>query len=504
MTVATLALLDSPTHTEPVDAVIVGTAIGAGGVVLASGAERLDEATDGRLAEALAILGATGKEGEVVKVATLGALPAPLVVAAGLGAQADRYTTEAVRRAAGAATRELGGRTRVLSTLGLVNGAQPDPALLVAAGEGALLGAYRFTRYKTDAGAPAPEQVSLAVPDAKDKASRAAMRRATAVVAAVTFARDLVNLAPNELYPAEFAARAAEAAGQAGVDVEVLDEKALRKGGYGGILGVGAGSARPPRLIRLSYRPTGARTRVGLVGKGITFDSGGLSIKGAKDMEWMKSDMAGAAAVVATVTLAAGLKVPVEVIATLPMAENMPGGSAYRPQDVLTMYGGRRVEVLNTDAEGRLILADAIARACEDSPAYLVDAATLTGAQLVSLGTRTAGVMGNDEDFRARVVSAAAKAGEAVWPMPMPAELRTDLDSPVADLANITGHRNGGMLSAAQFLSEFVADGVTWAHIDVAGPAFNTGSPWGYTPKGGTGVPVRTLLAVLEDIAANG
>ncbi len=288
------------------------------------------------------------------------------------------------------------------------------------------------------------------------------------------------------------------------MDVEVLDEKALRKGGYGGILGVGAGSARPPRLIRLSYRPTGARTRVGLVGKGITFDSGGLSIKGAKDMEWMKSDMAGAAAVVATVTLAAGLKVPVEVIATLPMAENMPGGSAYRPQDVLTMYGGRRVEVLNTDAEGRLILADAIARACEDSPAYLVDAATLTGAQLVSLGTRTAGVMGNDEDFRARVVSAAAKAGEAVWPMPMPAELRTDLDSPVADLANITGHRNGGMLSAAQFLSEFVADGVTWAHIDVAGPAFNTGSPWGYTPKGGTGVPVRTLLAVLEDIAANG
>ncbi len=231
MTVATLALLDSPTHTEPVDAVIVGTAIGAGGVVLAPGAERLDEATDGRLAEALAILGATGKEGEVVKVATLGALPAPLVVAAGLGAQADRYTTEAVRRAAGAATRELGGRTRVLSTLGLVNGAQPDPALLVAAGEGALLGAYRFTRYKTDAGAPAPEQVSLAVPDAKDKASRAAMRRATAVVAAVTFARDLVNLAPNELYPAEFAARAAEAAGQAGVDVEVLDEKALRKGG---------------------------------------------------------------------------------------------------------------------------------------------------------------------------------------------------------------------------------------------------------------------------------
>jgi leucyl aminopeptidase len=295
-----------------------------------------------------------------------------------------------------------------------------------------------------------------------------------------------------------------QAAGKAGVEVEVLDEKALRKAGYGGILAVGSGSARPPRLVRLTYRGPRAKTRVALVGKGITFDSGGLSIKGAKDMEWMKSDMAGAAAVIATVMVAAALRVPVEVIATVPMAENMPGGSAYRPQDVLTMYGGRRIEVLNTDAEGRLILADALARACEDSPAYLLDTATLTGAQVVSLGARTAGVMGTDEVLRARVVAAAGLAGEAVWPMPMPAELRSDLDSTVADMANITGHRNGGMLAAAQFLAAFVTEGVRWAHLDVAGPAFNTGSPWGYTPKGGTGVPVRTLLAVLEDIAANG
>jgi leucyl aminopeptidase len=504
MTVATLALLDAPAHTQPVDAVVVGTATGSDGVVLAPGAESLEEATGGRLAQALVALGATGEEGEIVKVATMGTLPAPVVVAVGLGAASDRYGPESVRRAAGVATRELGGRSRVVSTLALVNGEQPDPALLVAAGEGALLGAYRFTRYKTDPGAPPPEQISLTVPDAKDRASRAAVKRATAVARAVAFARDLVNLAPNELYPAEFAARAGQAAGQVGVEVEVLEEKALKRAGFGGILAVGGGSARPPRLVRLTYRGPRAKTRVALVGKGITFDSGGLSIKGAKEMEWMKSDMGGAAAVIAAVTLVATLKVPVEVIATVPMAENMPGGSAYRPQDVLTMYGGQRVEVLNTDAEGRLILADAIARACEDSPAYLLDTATLTGAQLVSLGARTAGVMGTDENLRARVVAAAALAGEGAWPMPLPEELRKDLDSPVADLANVTGHRNGGMLSAAQFLSAFVADGVGWVHIDVAGPAFNLGDPWGYTPRGGTGVAVRTLLAILEDIAAHG
>ena len=512
---ATLALLDAAPHTHSADALIIGTAVGPDGVQLAPGAESVDKALGGRLAEALASLGATGKEGEVVKIATLGQLPTPVVAAVGLGKPGldapgtgdedidGQYAPEAVRRAAGAATRELGGRLSVLSLLSLVNGPIPDPSVLVAAGEGALLGAYRFTRYKSDTGPAAPATIALAVPDAKDKTSRAAMKRATAVAAAVAAARDLVNLAPNELYPAEFAARAGALAEKAGVTFEVLDERALKRGGYGGILGVGAGSSRPPRLVRLSYRGPRATTKVALVGKGITFDSGGLDIKSASGMEQMKSDMAGAAAVIVTVTLAAALKVPVEVVATVPMAENMPGGSAYRPQDVLTMYGGQRVEVLNTDAEGRLILADAMVRAGEDSPAYLLDTATLTGAQVVALGNRTAGVMGH-ESLRARVVTAAAKAGESVWPMPMPAELRPDLDSPVADIANITGHRNGGMLAAAHFLAEFVPDGVQWAHIDVAGPAYNPGEAWGYTPKGGTGSPVRTLLALLEDIAANG
>jgi leucyl aminopeptidase len=284
--------------------------------------------------------------------------------------------------------------------------------------------------------------------------------------------------------------------------VEVLDEKALKKGGYGGILGVGMGSSRPPRLVRLSYRGRGSKTKVALVGKGITFDTGGISIKPAQSMENMKSDMSGAAAIVSTMTLIAALKLPVEVVATIPMAENMPGSTAYRPADILTFRNGKMAEILNTDAEGRVVLADAIARACEDSPAYLVETSTLTGAQVVALGNRTAGVMGSDE-FRDRVVAAGARTGEGMWAMPLPPEVRKGLDSTVADFANV-GDRTGGMLAGGHFLSEFVTEGVQWAHIDIAGPAYNTGSPWGYTLKGGTGVPVRTLLEVLEDIAANG
>jgi len=501
--VATLALCDTAMPIPAVDALVIGMAHGPDGPVLAPGAEDVDKALGGRLAEALADLGATGAEDEVVKLATLGALPAPVVAATGLGRQRASYPPDAVRRAAGAASRALAGRSSVLSTLALVNGANADPALVAAAGEGALLGAYWFTRYKSDPGAAPPERVSLAVPDAKDRASRAAATRAGTVADAVTLARDLINTAPNDLYPAELAAQAAAAGRTAGLEVEVLDEKALKKAGFGGILGVGMGSARPPRLVRMRYRGTTAKATVALVGKGVTFDSGGLSIKPAASMESMKSDMSGAAAVIATMTLVAAHALPLEVIATIPMVENMPSGSAYRPQDVLTMYGGRRVEVLNTDAEGRLILADAIVRAAEDNPTYLLETSTLTGAQLVALGTRTAGVMGS-EGLRDRVVAAGGLAGENMWPMPLPAELRADLDSPVADLANITGSRNGGMLAAAQFLASFVPDGLPWAHIDVAGPAYNTGEPWGHTPRGGTGVPVRTLLATLEDIAANG
>ncbi len=501
---SSLSLTDADLTDLAADAVVVGLHSGPDGPSLAPGCQAVDAALGGGLLAALSALGATGSEDEVVKLATLGALRTPVVAAVGLGGRNARVDPEVARRAAGAASRALAGRSSVATTLALVDG-EPSQDLLQAVAEGSLIGTYQFTAYKSKqppAHRRPPSSVQVVVPSAKDRASRAVVKRAGAVADAVTLCRDLINTPPNDLFPAEFAARAQRAGAKVGLDVEVLDEKALKKGGYGGILGVGMGSARPPRLVRMSYRGRGAKTKVALVGKGITFDSGGISIKPAASMENMKSDMSGAAAVVAAMTLIATLKLPVEVVATVPMAENLPGGTAYRPADVLTFRNGKKAEILNTDAEGRVILADAISRACEDSPAYLIETSTLTGAQVVALGNRTAGVMGSDQ-LRDRVVSAGRSSGEGMWAMPLPPELRKGLDSQTADFANV-GDRSGGMLAAGHFLSEFVADGVEWAHIDIAGPAYNTGAPWGYTIKGGTGVPVRTLLALVEDIAANG
>ncbi len=474
------------------------------------GAGGLDAAFDGELASLLALAGATGKAEEAVKLPTRGAVTAPLVLAVGLGPDPDARgadgtagapdLAEQVRRAAGAAARAFPRTaTRVGSTLSELD--------LAAAVEGTVLGAYAFTDYRsatdeeplrtvTFLGAPggsggAPEREHATLADAAMRAR------------AVCAARDLINTPPNDLYPAEFARRAQTMAEAVGVEVEVLDESELAEAGYGGILGVGTGSSRPPRLVRLRHTHPDATKHVALVGKGITFDTGGISIKPAANMDHMTSDMSGAACVLATVCLAAEQNLPVNVTATVPMAENMPSGTAYRPGDVLTMYGGKTVEVLNTDAEGRLILGDAIVRACEDGPDYLVETSTLTGAQTVALGARTAGVMGSAA-FRDRVTGAATGVGEGAWAMPLPEELRGDLDSRIADIANVTGHRFGGMLAAGLFLREFVADGVPWAHIDIAGPAFNTGGPHGYTPKGGTGLPVRTLAAVIADVAGEG
>ncbi|MFI7674371.1 leucyl aminopeptidase [Actinophytocola sp. NPDC049390] len=499
MTAPKLSLTTTTADEATADAVIIGTVQdgNGSGVALAPGSERVDAAFGGTLAEVLRTVGATGAQDEVVKIPSMGKVKAGLVVAAGLGrSTGDGPTAEQVRRASGAAARALAGTARAVTTLSTVD--------LQAAVEGIVLGAYRFTEYRSDTGERPVERVDVVAPaEGAAKDHRATLKAATAIAEAVCTARDLVNTPPNDLFPASFAERAAALGKAAGVEVEILDEKALRKGGFGGVLGVGMGSSRPPRVVRMSWKGPKARKKVALVGKGITFDTGGISIKPAANMDEMTSDMSGAAAIVATMVLAAKLKYPLELTATVPMAENMPSGAAYRPGDVLTMYGGKTVEVLNTDAEGRLILADAIVRACEDGPDYLVEAATLTGAQIVSLGRRTAGIMGSDE-FRDRVAAIAQATGEGGWPMPLPEELRADLDSRLADLANVAGHRWGGMLVAGLFLREFVAEGVPWAHLDVAGPAFNNGGPWGYTPKGGTGQPVRTLAAVLADIAENG
>ncbi|MEU2350846.1 leucyl aminopeptidase [Modestobacter sp. NPDC049651] len=499
----TISATDRPLEKLSADAVVVGVGKGPAGLLTTPGADAVDRLLGGRLLTALADLGAKGGEDEVTRLPTFGQSTFPVVAVVGLGAPqaGGGYSPEAVRRAAGAASRALTGRTSVVSLLAAVGGT-PDTDRLHAVGEGHLLGAYEFTAYKSGLAADRPTppaSFELVVPDSGD--AKAALDRVRAVASAVTLVRDLVNTPPNDLYPAELAARGAAAGKKAGLSVEVLDEKALAAGGYGGILAVGSGSARGPRLLRLEYKGKKAKTSVGLVGKGITFDSGGISIKPAAGMADMKSDMAGAAAVIATVCLVAELGLPVDVTATVPIAENLPSGTAYRPADVVTFRNGKKSEITNTDAEGRVVLADAIVRALEDSPAYLIETSTLTGAQLVALGTRTSGVMGSD-DLRDTVVAASRRSGEPMWAMPLPPELRRSIDSATADFTNSGSDRSGGMLVAGHFLKEFIPDGQPWAHIDVAGPAYNTGSPWGCTPKGGTGVPVRTLLAAIEDLVA--
>lgn len=465
-------------------------------VEVVGSAPYLDAGVIDQIERTVAALGGTGGEGQIHRVLADGA-PVASVLTIGLGSRQEEWPADVVRRAAGAAARSLEKADSVVTTLSGLD--------LGAAVEGLILGAYRFTDFRSDKTAPQDSGLTAITALAADsKENKAAAERAVAIATAVATARDFVNTPPSHLFPAEFAKRAKALGEAAGLQVEVLDDKALAKDGYGGIIGVGQGSSRPPRLVRLIHRGGGKKSKtVALVGKGITFDTGGISIKPAANMHHMTSDMGGAAAVVATVVLAARQKLPIDVIATVPMAENMPSSTAQRPGDVLTQYGGTTVEVLNTDAEGRLILADAIVRACEDNPDYLIETSTLTGAQTVALGARTPGVMGSDE-FRDRVAALSQQVGENAWPMPLPDELKDDLKSTVADLANVSGSRFAGMLVAGTYLREFVADGVGWAHIDVAGPAYNTGGPWGYTGKGGTGVPTRTMFAVLEDVARNG
>jgi leucyl aminopeptidase len=474
------------------------------GAVVAAADGFLPKGAVSEIEDGLKALNATGAAEKVHRL-VVKSLPVASVLTIGLGKPRDAFPADLVRRAAGSAARALGGAEAAITTLS----ALPGEGALEAAVEGLVLGSYRFTAFRTDKTAPKDPGLRTITVLSSDKAAKAQAAHARAVAAAVSTARDFVNTPPSHLFPAEFASCAKALGESVGLEVEILDDKALQKNGYGGIVGVGQGSSRLPRLVRLVHRgsrlakkPKQAK-RVALVGKGVTFDTGGISIKPAASMHHMTSDMGGAAAAIATVTLAAQLELPIDVIATVPMAENMPSATAQRPGDVLTQYGGTTVEVLNTDAEGRLILADAIVRACQDNPDYLIETSTLTGAQTVALGARTPGVMGSDE-FRDRVAAISQRIGENGWAMPLPDELKDDLKSTVADLANISGQRFAGMLVAGVFLREFVADGVDWAHIDVAAPAYNTGSPWGYTPKGGTGVPTRTMFAVLEDIAANG
>jgi leucyl aminopeptidase len=500
----TLQISEAPPHQVEADAVVIGVTKEPGGASPGPGTKDVAEALGGTLAQTLATLGATGEAGEVTKIPSGGRLTAPLIAAVGMGAPAGggdaTFDPEVLRRAAGAAVRALLEARPPGSTADMrIALALParDSAEAGAVALGALLGGYSFRRYRSE---PAPGASLALLAHASDAAP--AVQRAQVLADAVALVRDLVNTPPSDLVPATFAARAEQVAADSGLAITILDESALADAGYGGILGVGQGSVNPPRLVRLEHAPEGASRSLVLAGKGITFDSGGLSLKPAKSMEAMKSDMGGAAAVLGAMQAIAALRLPVRVVAYLPLAENMPSGSAQRPSDVLTMFGGTTVEVTNTDAEGRLVLADVLAASAADTPDALIDAATLTGAQVVALGPLVGAVMSNDDALREAVVDAARRAGEAMWPMPLPAELGKNLESPVADLVNLPpDSRGGGMLIAGLFLQKFVPDGARWAHLDIAGPAFNASGPHGYTPKGGTGAATRTLVQLAQDMA---
>ncbi|WIE55985.1 leucyl aminopeptidase [Curtobacterium sp. MCBD17_003] len=442
----------------------------------------------------LAALGVRGTKDQLVRLPAPG-LAARSVALIGLGSRVDAAS---IRAAAGSAVRQL--HDVVSIALGLPTDHED---LVDAALEGAALGTYTFTRHR-GTGTTGPVRGDQRITVLAAAPAEATVRPAI-VADAVALVRDLVNTAAADMAPEDVAEAALDAARGLPLDVEVLDVAALEEQGYGGILGVGRGSVRPPRLVVVRYAPDGASKHLALVGKGITFDSGGLSLKPAASMNGMKDDMTGAATVLAATVAAARLGLHVRVTAWLCLAENMPSGSATRPGDVLTLKNGKTVEVTNTDAEGRLVLGDGLAAASLEVPDAIVDVATLTGAQVVALGDRTSGLMGSD-DLVDRVRAVAESVSELVWPMPLPDELDARLASEVADMVNATpGQPAAGMLLAGRFLERFVGtrpDGSTipWAHLDIAGPAENKGGGYGWLGKGPTGVMVRTLVALAEQL----
>ena len=466
------------------DALIVGAFSEGGSFALEGPGAALDEALDNTVSDHLRSSGFKAGPGELMVVPAGDAVAADAVAVLGLGPK-DKADATVLRRASGSAARRLGERSMIGVALHqLVEGSE------AAVAEGLLLGAYRFTAYKSE---PKPSKIQRILFAGQDGS---ALDRAAIVAEATWLARDLINEPASTLTPAVLAERAKENGDVAGFECTVWDETELRAKGFGGLLGVAQGSANPPRFILMRYAGTGATKKVALVGKGVTFDSGGLSLKDATNMETMKTDMGGAAAVIGAMTAIAKLKPKIEVLAFVPTTENMPSGTAVRPGDVLKHYGGKTTEVLNTDAEGRLILADALAYASEQGPEAIVDVATLTGSIMVALGKKSTGLFSNDDDLTEELQRASEAAGEPFWHMPMYDAYKKELESEVADLKNV-GSRWGGAIIAALFLREFVGENIAWAHLDIAGAA-RADSDYDEQSKGGTGVAVRSLVNWVE------
>ena len=477
------------------DILVVGVSIksGKGALQIESGDLALDTKA---LVATLNDMGATGAVDEVTRIP---GGSTRLILFTGLGKAHSTYSDESLRRAAGAAARNLSGNNSATFAL-----PANTPAAVKAVAEGAGLGSYLFDQFRgsTKSAQKNPLKAITIYSSLVHGADAKAIGHHAQVISKYTnLVRDLINTPPSHLTPASFCAMVSDAVKEAGgasigLKVSTMTDAQLKSKGFGGIIGVGQGSSNPPRLFQISYTPKGvkAKKKYAYVGKGITFDTGGLALKPALGMEAMKSDMSGAAAVCAATIALALLKVPVAIDAWAPLAENMVSENATRPSDIITIYGGKTVEVINPDAEGRLVLGDALVKAQEAGDLDgIIDVATLTGHQVVALGKRTSAVMTNNEEFSAHFMDITKISGESFWPMPLPADLRPSLDSPVADIANM-GERMGGMLVAGLFLKEFVSDELPWLHLDIAGPAYNDGAPHGYTPVGGTGVAFRSLV----------
>ncbi len=427
-----------------------------------------------------------GKAGQTVSVPGGGALPYRQVLLVGLG---DEVDAEGLRRAAAVAAKAATKHATVVTTLQQVDLDGAEDLVTF----GFALGQYRFDKYMSDPSEIVTERLVLA--------GAASDGKAGAVVAnAVGMARDLVNEPAGGKSPRELADWAVTHLAPLGIEVTVWDADRIDSEGLGGLAAVAAGSHEPARLVRLDYAPPQPVAKLAYVGKGIVFDSGGLSLKPPSGMEDMKSDMSGAAAVFGAVWAIATLGLPVEIVGITPLTENMPGGGALRPGDVFQARNGKTVEVLNTDAEGRLVLADGLSLAVEEEPDLIVDIATLTGACKVALGEKVGGIFASEDDVAGKLTAAARRAGEPMWHLPLESEYRSKLESVVADMKN-TGDRFGGAITAALFLQEFAGD-TPWAHLDIAGPA-RSGKAEHYVSKGGTGFGVRTLVALAE-LAAEG
>jgi leucyl aminopeptidase len=480
------------------EVLVVGFAQTDNGPELVDSAIALEPTSKSEISEAIKLTNFSGKKSELTFLTIKSGV---LCVGLGKVSKTQPLEMETLRRASAVAARALAGKPSALFAL-------PTSTTVAthAVTVGVELGAYTFTQFKTktEKTSEGLKQANILVKDLF--VNKSVFQEAQIIAESVKNVRNLVNTPPSHMYPETFADYVKKSFKRnAKLTVEILEEKALKKQGYGALIGVGQGSVNPPRFVRLAYKSRGADFHLALVGKGITFDTGGISLKPPSSMHTMKCDMAGAATVIEAFRAIMQLDLKINVSAYAALAENMPSATAQRPSDVVTTFGGKTVEVLNTDAEGRLVLADALGRAQKDKPDLIIDIATLTGAATVALGSRTAGIMANKEEARDQVFASAKETGEAMWPMQIPEETRTILDSKTADIANVgfTPNPAGGMMVGAAFLQEFVDENIAWVHIDIAPPAFNEGAPYGYNGFGGTGVGVRTLVHLAQKLAKN-